>query len=256
LLRFDMNEYHDVHTVANLIGSPVGYRDSDQGGALTEALRRHPYSVVLLDEIEKAHPDVMNIFLGVFDEGRISDNKGRLIDCSNALFVLTSNFGTGEVDFRAAESDELRALAERFMRRELVNRISGVIGFRPLDSKHLARILDQILTEKARSFEAEQGLIIDVDQSARKVLLERGFSPELGARPLERAVDEWVVQPLVDAWFANRLKAGRVRFTATAPEQSSPPDLPDNVTVLGGARGRAGSRGSSSNATPITFSQE
>src|SRR3972149_8117808 len=211
-----MNESHDAHTVANLIGSPVGYRDSDQGGALTEGLRRHPYSVVLLDEIEKAHPDVMNIFLGVFDEGRITDNKGRLIDCSNALFVLTSNFGAGEVDFRTAETEELRALAERFMRRELVNRISGVIGFHPLDSEHLAKILDQILTEKARLFEAEKGLIIEVDQSARRVLLERGYSPDLGARPLERAVDEWIVQPLVDAWFANRLRPGPVRFTVDA----------------------------------------
>jgi len=214
LLRFDMNEYHEASSVANLIGAARGYIDSAQGGALTEGLRRHPYSVVLLDEIEKAHPDVMNIFLGVFDEGRISDNKGRLIDCSNTLFVMTSNLGAGEVDFRTAETDELRALAERFMRRELVNRISGVIGFRPLDGKHLAKILDHILAEKARLFEAEKGLVIEVDESARKVLLARGYSPDLGARPLERAVDEWVVQPLVDAWFANRLRAGPVRFTA------------------------------------------
>ena len=98
--------------------------------------------------------------------------------------------------------------------------------------------------------------IIEVDQSARKVLLERGFSPDLGARPLERAVDEWVVQPLVDAWFANRLRVGRVRFTAAAPAQSSPRDLPGNVTVLGGARGSAGIRGASSSANTITFSQE
>ena len=216
LLRFDMNEYNSEYAVANLIGAPLGYKDSDQGGALTEALRRHPYSVVLLDEIEKAHPDVMNVFLNVFDEGRISDNKGRLIDCSNTLFVMTSNLGAGEVDFRTADTDELRALAERFMRRELVNRISGVIGFRPLDSKHLAKILNHILAEKARLFEIEKGLIIEVDQSARRVLLERGYSPDLGARPLERAVDEWVVQPLVDAWFANQLGPGRVRFTAAA----------------------------------------
>jgi len=256
LLRFDMSEFHEAHTVANLIGSPRGYKDSGQGGALTEGLRRHPYGVVLLDEIEKAHPDVMNIFLGVFDEGRITDNWGRLIDCSNALFVLTSNIGAGEVDFRTAESDDLRALAERFMRRELVNRITGVIGFRPLDSKYLAKILDQILMEKARLFEAEKGLIIEVDQSARKVLLERGYSPDLGARPLERAVDEWVVQPLVDAWFANRLRAGPVRFTVAAPAQSSPRDLPGNVTMLGGARGRKGSQSASSSATTITFSQE
>jgi ATP-dependent Clp protease ATP-binding subunit ClpC len=256
LLRFDMNEYHDAHTVANLIGSARGYIDSDQGGALTEALRRHPYSVVLLDEIEKAHPDVLNVFLGVFDEGRIADNKGRPIDCSNALFVMTSNIGAGETNFRTAEADELRTLAERFMRRELVNRISGVIGFRPLESKHLAKILDQILTEKARMFAAEKGLNIEVDQLARKVLLERGFSPDLGARPLERAVDEWVVQPLVDAWFANRVTAGRVRFTVAVPAQSSPRGLPGNVRVLGGKRDRTGIEGASSSVPAITFSQE
>jgi len=126
----------------------------------------------------------------------------------------------------------------------------------PLDGKHLAKILDQILAEKARLFEAEKGLIIEVDESARRILLERGYSPDLGARPLERAVDEWVVQPLVDAWFANRLKVGRVRFTVTAPKQPSPHDLPDNVTVLGGARGGAGVKGASSSTNAITFSQE
>ena len=251
-----MTEFHEKHTVANLIGSPRGYIDSDQGGALTEGLRRHPYSVVLFDEIEKAHPDVMNIFLGVFDEGRIADNLGRTIDCSNALFVMTSNLGAGEVDFRTAKTDELRALAERFMRRELVNRISGVIGFRPLENKHLAEILDQILTEKARMFETEKSLVIEVDQLARRVLLDRGYSPGLGARPLERAVDEWVIQPLVDAWFANRVTAGRVRFTATAPDRSSPHDLPSNVTVLGDARGSSRAEGASSSAPVITFSQE
>ena len=105
-------------------------------------------------------------------------------------------------------------------------------------------------------FEGEKSLLIDVDQSARRVLLERGFSSDLGAPPLERAVDEWVVQPLVDAWFAKQLRAGRVRFTVATPAQSSPRDLPGNVTVLGGARGGAGSRAASSTATAITFSQE
>ncbi len=222
LSRFDMSEYHEAHTVANLIGAPVGYRDNDQGGALTEALRRYPYGVVLLDEIEKAHPDIMNIFLGVFDEGRITDNRGRMIDCSNAIFVLTSNLGAGEVDFGNASADELRSLAERFMRRELVNRITSVIGFQPLDRNQLANILDHILLEKSRVFEAERGLTIEVDLLARHVLLDRGYSPDLGARPLERAVDEWVVQPLVDAWFANRLRKGAVRFTVEAPRQSAP----------------------------------
>ena len=230
LLRFDMNEYQDANTVANRIGSPRGYIDSDWGGALTESLRRHPYSVVLLDEIEKAHPDVMNIFLAVFDEGRITDNSGRPIDCSNALFVLTSNIGSGEMDFRTAESDELRMLSERFMRRELVNRITGVIGFQPLERGSLEKILEQIISTKARAFEVEKGLMIEVDQSARRVLLERGYSPDLGARPLERAVDELVVQPLVDAWFANQLRTGPVRFTATASAQFS--SRADAITFL------------------------
>ncbi len=223
LLRFDMGEYHEASSLNNLIGSSRGYIGSEHGGALSEGIRRRPYSVVLLDEIEKAHPDVMNVFLGVFDEGRISDNRGRLIDCSNAIFVLTSNIGAGEVDFRTADADELRTLAERFLRRELVNRISGVIGFQPLGSEQLSKILDQIIEEKTRLFEAEKGLIIEVDQLARRVLLDRGYSPDLGARPLERAVDEWVVQPLVDAWFANRLRTGLVRFTAAAAVQSSHP---------------------------------
>lgn len=215
LLRFDMGEYHEASSVNNLLGSARGYIGSEQGGALSEGLRRQPNSVVLLDEIEKAHPDVMNIFLGVFDEGRITDNQGRMIDCSNAIFILTSNMGAGEVDFRTAGSDELRTLAERFMRRELVNRISGVIGFQPLGSEQMAKILDQIIVEKSRMFEAEKGLKIEVDQLARQALLDCGYSPDLGARPLERAVDEMVVQPLVDAWFGNRLRAGTVRFSVS-----------------------------------------
>ena len=105
-------------------------------------------------------------------------------------------------------------------------------------------------------FEGEKSLLIDVDQSARRVLLERGFSSDLGAPPLERAVDEWVVQPLVDAWFADRVRVGRVRFTADTPEHTSPRNLPDNVTVLGGARGGAGCRAASSSANAITFSQD
>ena len=216
LLRFDMGEYHEASSVNNLLGSSRGYIGSEQGGALSEGLRRLPNSVVLLDEIEKAHPDVMNIFLGVFDEGRITDNQGRMIDCSNAIFILTSNLGAGEVDFRTASNDELRTMSERFLRRELVNRISDVIGFHPLGIEQMAKILDQIVAEKSRMFEAEKSLRIEVDALARKVLLDRGYSPDLGARPLERAVDEMIVQPLVDAWFGNRLKTGTVRFSVSA----------------------------------------
>jgi len=149
------------------------------------------------------------------------DNKGRLVDCSNAVFILTSNVGVGAADFEIADPDELRGLAGSFMRREMVNRITAVIGFKPLGRQNLAKILDKILAEKMQVFEAERSLIVEVDQSARACLLQAGYSPDLGARPLERIVDEWVVQPLVDAWFANQLTTGRVRFSQTSSSRDA-----------------------------------
>ncbi|WP_295445768.1 ATP-dependent Clp protease ATP-binding subunit [uncultured Thiodictyon sp.] len=218
LVRFDMNEYHDAHTVANLIGSPRGYVGSESGGQFTEALRRQPYSVVLLDEIEKAHPDVFNVFLPVFDDGRIADNRGRPVDCSNAVFILTSNLGTDAVDDAHAGPDDLRRLAERFLRPELVNRIGDVVGFRPLGLDGLAAILDQLLAEKAQRFRRGHGVELVVDEPVKVGILDAAFDPRMGARALERELDRRIVQPLVDAIFSGRIGTGAVRAVVDGTE--------------------------------------
>ena len=215
LIRFDMNEYQEKHTAANLIGAPVGYTGNEQGGQFTEAVRVRPYSVVLLDEVEKAHPDVLNLFLGVFDDGRIRDNRGRVIDCSNALFILTSNLGADEVDFAQAGEEELRKLAQRFLRPELVNRITQVIGFVPLTFDQLSRILEQTLAEKTRQLAQVHGVRLVVDQLAKDLIIELAYDPRMGARPLERAVDRFIVQPLVDRVFGGGIRGGTLTISAT-----------------------------------------
>jgi ATP-dependent Clp protease ATP-binding subunit ClpC len=212
LIRFDMNEYHDAHTVSNLIGSTRGYVGSESGGLFTEAMRRRPYSVVLLDEIEKAHPDVFNVFLPVFDEGHITDNRGRPVDCANAVFIMTSNIGAGDTDFQSIDRDALRHLAERFMRPELVNRITDVVvGFTPLKMDHLAAILEQILAEKAESFLNAQNIVLTVDDAVKLMILDSSYDARMGARPLERAVDEMIVQPLVDSIFACQVAGSHIQ---------------------------------------------
>jgi ATP-dependent Clp protease ATP-binding subunit ClpA len=194
----------------------MGYIGSEQGGQFTEALRRRPYSVVLLDEIEKAHPDILNLFLGVFDDGRITDNQGRAVDCANAIFILTSNLDQGTIGFTPRESADLRDVAAQFLRPELVNRITEVVRFVPLGKEDLERILDQILAEKTEVFRDTQQVNVTVENSAKEVVLGAGFDPRMGARPLERAVERLIVQPLVDAIFSGRIAAGEVQATARA----------------------------------------
>ena len=214
LIRFDMNEYQDKATLSNLIGAPRGYLDSELGGAFTETLRRKPYSVVLLDEIEKAHPDILNVFLGVFDDGRITDNQSKVIDCSNVVFILTSNMGMGTQPAAPAGTKDLRALAAQFMRPELVNRLTEIVRFEPLGSYELELVLDQVLNEKIAAFRTAQQLEVTVDWSAKFLMLSVEIDPQMGARPLERVVDQMLVQPLVDAVFAGQVKPGAVTAMA------------------------------------------
>ncbi len=216
LIRFDMNEYQDKATLSNLIGAPRGYLDSELGGAFTEALRRKPYSVVLLDEIEKAHPDILNVFLGVFDDGRITDNQGKVIDCSNAVFILTSNMGMGAQPTALAGRENLRALATQFMRPELVNRLTEIVRFEPLGSYELELVLDQVLNEKLSAFRVTQQLDVTVDWSAKFLMLSVEIDPQMGARPLERVVEQMLVQPLVDAVFAGQVMPGAITAIAMA----------------------------------------
>ncbi len=222
LTRVDMGEYQEKEKAWTLIGAARGYRESGKGGLLTEAIRKRPFGVVLLDEIEKAHPDLFNVFLAAFDEGRITDGIGNAIDCSNAIFVLTSNLGAfrrepGAVGFGAkvdgdspeASQDRLRERATAFLRPELVNRITEVVEFQPLSPSHLGAVLDIVLREQSCRL-ADEGLKLRLTEQARRLLLDRGYDPMMGARPLERAVERLLVGPMVDAFLGGRIASGTV----------------------------------------------
>lgn len=214
ILRLDMSEFHDSHTVARLIGSPPGYKESSRGGQFTDGLRRRPYSVVLLDEVEKAAPEVFDIFLQVFDEGRISDAHGRSVDARHSVFIMTSNIGTQEgaksLGFMSQEDDvepDYSGYLSQFFRPEFLNRIDEVITFRNLNHDTLDKILDLQLTEVHERL-ADQKLKLQLDQEARQIILDAGFDPTHGARPLRRAIERLLTRPLSakiveDAFQAN-----------------------------------------------------
>jgi len=225
LTRVDMGEYQEKEKAWSLIGAARGYKDSGQGGLLTEAIRKRPFGVVLLDEIEKAHPDIFNVFLAAFDDGRLTDGSGKIIDCSNAIFVLTSNLGAfgrdaAPVGFAAkasdhaeAKQDRLRQRAATYLRPELVNRITEVVEFQPLSPASLVAVLDIVLAEQSRRL-ADEGMRIQLTEAARRLLLDRGYDPMMGARPLERAVERLLVGPLADAFLAGQVAAGDVAIDA------------------------------------------
>jgi len=200
MLRLDMSEFHDAHTVARLIGAPPGYKDTQRGGQLTDGLRRRPYTVVLLDEIEKAAPEVFDIFLQVFDEGRLSDAHGRYVDARNAVFIMTSNIGTEDTGKGIGFTDEMRmpdynAHLHRYFRPEFLNRVDEVVVFRPLSETTLSRILDRQLDELLNRLH-EQNLSITLTDAARDLILKKGHDPINGARPLRRAIERLLTRPL------------------------------------------------------------
>lgn len=201
MLRLDMSEFHDSHTVARLIGAPPGYKDANRGGQLTDGLRRRPYTVVLLDEVEKAAPEVFDIFLQVFDEGRLSDARGGKVDARHAVFIMTSNVGTQEsgkaVGFTASKSDKSRFTAHlnQFFRPEFLNRLDEVIIFNPLTEAIVSKILD---VEMIAIYERlkQQGYGLKLTDEARSFILDKGFDPVNGARPLRRAIERYITRPL------------------------------------------------------------
>lgn len=201
MLRLDMSEFHDSHTVARLIGAPPGYKDTQRGGQLTDGLRRRPYSVVLLDEVEKAAPEVFDIFLQVFDEGRISDAHGRQVDARHSVFIMTSNIGTEEGGKVMGFSGTDRGKADysgylnRFFRPEFINRLDEVITFNALDREALSRILDLQLKDLYHRL-TEQGLSLTLTDNARQLILNKGYDAVNGARPLRRAVERLLTRPL------------------------------------------------------------
>jgi ATP-dependent Clp protease ATP-binding subunit ClpA len=201
MLRLDMSEFHDAHTVARLIGAPPGYKDTQRGGQLTDGLRRRPYSVVLLDEVEKAAPEVFDLFLQVFDEGRLSDAHGRIVDARHAVFIMTSNIGTQEagkvMGFASAgrPSADYTAYLAKFFRPEFLNRLDEIITFRSLDQAALSKILDLQLRELHNRLR-DQKLTLELEDSARTLILEKGHDSANGARPLRRAIERLLTRPL------------------------------------------------------------
>jgi ATP-dependent Clp protease ATP-binding subunit ClpB len=203
LIRIDMSEYMEKHAVARLIGAPPGYIGYDEGGQLTEAVRRRPYSVILFDEIEKAHPDVFNVLLQVMDDGRLTDSKGRTVDFKNTVLIMTSNLGAalltpdalkGEHDFEMARESVMRVLREHF-RPEFLNRVDDMVIFRPLSHAQMNEILNLRLEELQKLLEDRQ-ISLELTEPARQLILASGWDPVYGARPLKRALQRMVQDPL------------------------------------------------------------
>jgi len=216
MIRLDMSEYMEEQSTAKLIGSPPGYIGHEEEGQLTGQLRTHPYAVVLLDEVEKAHPRVFDLFLQVFDDGRLTDTKGRTADAKNAIFILTSNIiGTKrepQVGFGAREADEAQAgalheVARRF-RPEFLNRIDEQIVFRSLDETDVQRILQPILDEIARSLQEKHQVTLQFDERAEDYIAKTGYNPAYGARELRRTVERLVQAPLSQLILRGEIKRG------------------------------------------------
>ena len=230
MVRIDMSEYMEKHTVSRLVGAPPGYVGYDESGQLTEAVRRHPFRVVLFDEIEKAHPDVFNILLQILEDGRLTDGHGRVVDFRNTLVIMTSNLGTGEVGRHgmgfhrdgdpSTDTERRRAAIEEALKKafrpELLNRIDEVVIFEPLSREQIKRIVDLLLAEVQRRLE-ERGIRIEVSDGAREWLSKEGFDPVFGARPLRRAVQRYVENPLSRRILAGDFTGGDViRVDATS----------------------------------------
>jgi ATP-dependent Clp protease ATP-binding subunit ClpB len=203
MIRIDMSEYMEKHAVSRLIGAPPGYVGYEEGGQLTEQVRRRPYAVVLFDEIEKAHPDVFNILLQIMDDGRLTDGKGRVVDFKNAIIIITSNIGSSylqadslrsERDFDEASKQVMNTLHAHF-KPEFLNRVDDIIIFTPLGREQLAKIVELRL-EDVRRLLADRKISLELTDSARELLLAEGFDPAFGARPLKRAIQKLIQDPL------------------------------------------------------------
>ena len=220
LIRLDMSEFKEEHSVAKLIGAPPGYVGYEEGGKLTEAVRRKPYSVILLDEIEKAHPRVFDLFLQVLDDGRLTDSHGRTVDFRNTVIIMTSNIGSQyllnipvdasedvvEREFEKAKEKVLDEL-KNFFRPEFLNRVDEVIVFKPLTMKELSQIIDLLVANVNRRL-AERNIRIKLTEEAKKELVARGYDPAFGARPLKRTLQRYVETPLADKIIKGEIKDG------------------------------------------------
>jgi ATP-dependent Clp protease ATP-binding subunit ClpC len=234
MVRIDMSEYMEKHAVSRLVGSPPGYIGYDEGGQLTEAVRRKPYSVLLLDEIEKAHPDVFNILLQILEDGRLTDAQGRTVDFRHAIVIMTSNIGASEIARNtplgfAVSDDETgityddmknRIMGElkKVFRPEFLNRIDDVIVFHKLAKDEIKQIVELLLLRIRESL-AERELQLDLTEDAKNLLVEKGWDPAMGARPLRRAIQRYIEDPLADFVLRSELTPGATVLVDRAPEE-------------------------------------
>ena len=221
LIRLDMSEYREQHTVSKLFGAPPGYVGYEEGGQLTEAVRRRPYRVILFDEIEKAHPEVWNSLLQILDDGRLTDGQGRVVDFRNTVLIMTSNLGTefirkgGTLGFLQPESTDEEKLSHENIekalkstfRPEFLNRIDEIIMFSSLTEEQMLKIVDLQMKEIQERLE-EQGLQVHLSKAAREWIAKEGFDPNFGARPLKRILQKYVESPLSVDLLSGTYKSG------------------------------------------------
>ncbi len=225
MIRLDMSEYMEAHTVSKLIGSPPGYVGYDEGGQLTEAVRRNPYTVILFDEIEKAHPDVFNMLLQLLEDGRLTDSKGRTVSFKNTLLIMTSNLGSKVIEkggtglgfefsggsVESAQYDRIRNLVneelKQYFRPEFLNRVDEIIVFRQLTKPEIIEIADLMIQEAATRI-AEQGILLEVSDRFKERVVAEGYNPSYGARPLRRAISRLLEDGLAEAFLAGRIESG------------------------------------------------
>ena len=233
LIRIDMSEYMEKHSVSRLVGAPPGYVGYDQGGQLTEAVRRQPYSVILFDEIEKAHPDVFNILLQLLDDGRLTDNQGRTVDFKNTIIILTSNIGSayltehikddGTID--QSVKDEVEEELKKNFRPEFINRIDDIVVFSPLTEAQIGRIIDLSMEEIQDRLE-ERNITIKLTDASKQLISQEAYSPQYGARPVKRYLQKYIETGIAEKLIKGEIedgqeividaKQGKQEFTATA----------------------------------------
>jgi len=219
LIRFDMSEYMERHTVSRLIGAPTGYVGFDQGGLLTEAVSKNPHAVVLLDEIEKAHPEVFNLLLQVMDHGTLTDNNGRKADFRHVVLVMTTNAGAQEMS-RASigftqqdHSTDGMAIIKKSFSPEFRNRLDAIIQFAPLDAHSIARVVDKLVVELEGKL-GSSNVTLELDDAARDWIADRGYDPKMGARPMARIIQEQIKRPLAEELlFGSLADGGHVRIS-------------------------------------------
>ena len=207
MIRLDMSEYMEKHSVARLIGAPPGYVGYEEGGQLTESIRRRPYSVVLFDEIEKAHPDVLNSLLQVFDDGRLTDGQGRTVNFRNTLLIMTSNMGAEEIRTQKLTSTDLPEYLKKFLRPEFINRVDEMIIFNSLAPELIRQVVD-VQIHNLNKIMKDKNIAVELDDEAKNYLADLGYSPEFGARPLKRVIYREVQVPLSKQFLEGKFKAG------------------------------------------------